>query len=365
MITWRVRVPADQIIAGKAWKRLVVSPGFKFTRVLVLNTPYTHAYGLKLVSQYLSIQAELCHVRALIVKDADSLAHAEGSRRPFQFEVIRLGSLYSPGTSHVLDVWAGINEGGKGGRAVANVYLPLKITPRDPEDTEGALIPFSPRPDEPVVHLDSVTLDLYHEDQDQKAFESWTGGAVTDTLSFVAYSWGFWGNLSRAGSEADDLPTVDIIGLSIEMAKSSVESASIAGAFASAIRVNSAFAYIIFHVSLEVSRLSTADVQAILAPLSEAYTTAFDELRKQRPNRSTGSVKVSLVTGEAQAVVECHSESGETGICQVTVWGTDGRSRMTPGLQEYLGTKEPLAQGSSMGDSRLLQTMTGLGMLGM
>lgn len=199
-------------------------------RVLVLNTPYTHAYGLKLVSQCLSIQAELCHVRALIVKDADSLAHAEGSRRPFQFEVIRLGSLYSPGTSHVLDVWAGINEGGKGGRAVANVYLPLKITSRDPEDTEGALIPFSPRPHEPVVHLDSVTLDLYHEDQDQKAFESWTRGAVTGTLSLVAYSWGFWGNLSRAGSEADDLPTVDIIELSIEMAKSSVEAVSIAGA---------------------------------------------------------------------------------------------------------------------------------------
>lgn len=107
--------------------------------------------------------------------------------------------------------------------------------------------------------------------------------------------------------------------------------------------MNSAFAYIIFHVSLEVSRLSTADVQAILAPLSEAYTTAFDELRKQRPNRSTGSVKVSLVTGEAQAVVECYSESGETAICQVTVWGTDGRSRMTPGLQEYFNERTACA----------------------
>lgn len=76
------------------------------------------------------------------------------------------------------------------------------------------------------MHLDSVTLDMYHEDQDETAFESWTRGGVTDTLALVAYSWAFWGNLSRIGTEGDDLPTVDIIGLNVEMAKRSMEAVS-------------------------------------------------------------------------------------------------------------------------------------------
>jgi hypothetical protein len=195
--------------------------------VLVLATSYTHAYSLKLVSQFLSVQPELAHIRALIVKDAESLVARGGRRRSFEFENIRFGRRYNPGTGHVLDVWAAINEDSVGQRAVINIYLPLQITVRSPEDMVDRLIPFSPQRHESTVLLDSVTLDMYHEDQDTEAYESWTRGAVMDTLGLVAYSWRFWGDLCCVSGAGVELPKVDIIGVRVEMARRSVEAVSI------------------------------------------------------------------------------------------------------------------------------------------
>lgn len=126
----------------------------------------------------------------------------------------------------MLDVWAGINDGGRGGSVVINLFLPLRITTRYPGDTGGRLVPFVPPPNEPVVHFDSVTLHLYHEEPGVEAYESWARGAVADTLGLLAYSWGLWGELSEAARRSEDLPPVDIIGANIEMAKRSVESVS-------------------------------------------------------------------------------------------------------------------------------------------
>lgn len=134
--------------------------------------------------------------------------------------------------------------------------------------------------------------------------------------------------------------------------------------FASAISMNSAFAYIIFHVSLEVSGLSAADIQAILAPLNGPYMLACEELMRQEPNQSTGSVRVSLATGEDQAVVEYQGEDGKRPECQVKVWGTDGISARF-GLQEYICAKAPLVQTRTMCEGRMTQVTTGLEMLDM
>jgi hypothetical protein len=130
--------------------------------------------------------------------------------------------------------------------------------------------------------------------------------------------------------------------------------------------MNSAFAYIIFHVSLEVSGLSTADIQAILAPLNGPYMLACEELMRQEPNQSTGSVRVSLATGEDQAVVEYHGDVGEEVKCQVTLRGTDGSlTRTKVGLQEYIVTEAPLLHGRMMGEGRMAQMTTCLGLLDM
>lgn len=152
------------------------------------------------------------------------LAYARGE--DLSFQTIRFLQRYNPGTSDVLDVWAAINENGVGQTAVINVYLPLQSRARSSDDTEWRLIPFLPATSVPAVHLTCVTLDLYLEDPDTKAYETWTPGAVMDILGLVAYSWGFWGDLCPGNGEDDDLPTVDIIGVRVKMAKQSVKAVS-------------------------------------------------------------------------------------------------------------------------------------------
>jgi hypothetical protein len=134
--------------------------------------------------------------------------------------------------------------------------------------------------------------------------------------------------------------------------------------FATAISENPAFAFVVLHVSLEASELPAGNLQAILAPLSEHYSVACNQLWEQDSVRKLGSVKISLVTGEEKALVELGRVRGPEVDCEVLLWDEDGRPSSRTPLREYVGTTPSPLKNGVAADGKMLQLDTEIQLLG-
>lgn len=79
-----------------------------------------------------------------------------------------------------------------------------------------------------------------------------------------------------------------------------------------------------------------SDIQRILAPLRKIYPFASEQMQHRKAPLPLGRVKISLVTGEDQAVVYMRGEPGKGQACRVILAMTDKRPSQELDLENFL-----------------------------
>jgi hypothetical protein len=159
-----------------------------------------------------------------VIAGATSLRNAWDVRLPFDFLAIRVGNAYRPGTNDIMDLWDSTMR--REGRAILNLFLPGLAMPRPLDDSAVSVQRFYRGTGNAAVRIDCITLNLYHEEEEAEAFETWTQAIVTDALSMLGHSWDIWRHLPQDVLDGDTL-SFDIIGVNVEMGRQCIRAVGV------------------------------------------------------------------------------------------------------------------------------------------